>query len=472
LIREHLVKLSSELDTACLRIAETVAGAGGRALLVGGCVRDAFFGKTSKDIDIEVFGLSSEMLEEALFPLFEIKHVGRSYGVYKVKGLEIDISLPRRESKTGTGHKGFSIESDPHMSHESAASRRDFTINTIAWDPLDGEVIDPFGGVEDIKHRILRHTGSRFAEDPLRVLRAMQLIARFELTIAPETLDLCKRITPETLSKERIFDEWAKLILRGIQPSLGLKFLSACGWIQYFPEIEAMIGCEQDPRWHPEGDVWVHTLHCLDAFAKKRIGDYWEDLVVGFAVLCHDIGKPLTTKIEADGRIHSYGHDLAGEAPTRRFLARMSENRQLAESVVSLVIYHLRPFQLYKAKSGDGAIRRLAHKVGRIDRLARVAYADEAGRPGRSHGACPQGDWLLERAQALAVHDSAPNPIMKGRHLIALGMKPGEQFKPILDACYEAQLDGVFHDLKGGLDVLRQFIQEHPEISIERSEES
>lgn len=461
MIRKDLVKLSPELESGCLQIAETVAGAGGRALLVGGCVRDSLLAKESKDIDIEVFGLSAETLEHILEPFFDIKHVGRSFGVYKIKGLEIDVALPRRESKAGNGHKGFTVESDPHMSHESAASRRDFTINTIAWDPLNGEVIDPLGGCEDLRQGILRHTGERFSEDPLRVLRAMQHLARFELKIAPETLHLCKHIEPEGLSKERIFDEWKKLILLGMRPSLGLQFLRDCGWVRYFPELQSLIGCEQDPQWHPEGDVWVHTLCCMDAFAQARVGILWEDLVVGFGVLCHDFGKPSTTRIEADGRLHSYGHDLAGEAPTRSFLSRMCDQKELVDSVVLLVVHHLMPFMLYKDNAGDASIRRLAHKVKNLDRLARVAFADEAGRPGRSHGHCPQGEWLLERAQELKVHDTAPTPIMKGRHLIALGMKPGEDFKSILNACYEAQLEGDFCDLKGGLNFLRNFLKNY-----------
>lgn len=478
MIHKDLVKFSPELKSGCFQIAETVAGAGGRALLVGGCVRDALLNQKhvegqaatqteavlSKDIDIEVFGLSAETLEHVLEPFFDIKHVGRSFGVYKVKGLEIDVALPRRESKAGKGHKEFTVESDPHMSHESAALRRDFTINTIAWNPLTGEVIDPFGGCEDLKKGILRHTGERFSEDPLRVLRAMQHLARFELTIAPETLELCKHIEPEGLSKERIFDEWKKLILLGVRPSLGLTFLKDCGWVRYFPELEALIGCEQDPKWHPEGDVWVHTLCCMDAFAQGRIGNFWEDLVVGFGVLCHDLGKPPTTKIEADGRIHSYGHDIEGEAPTRSFLGRMSEQKELIDAVVLLVVHHLMPFMLYKDNAGDASIRRLAHKVKNLDRLARVAYADEGGRPGRSNGECPQGEWLLKRAHELEVHDSAPKPIMKGRHLIALGMKPGEDFKAILNACYEAQLEGDFKDIKGGLNFLRHFLKDHPAI--------
>ena len=163
--------------------------------------------------------------------------------------------------------------------------------------------MDPTGGIHDIQSQTLRHIGPAFKEDPLRVLRAMQFIARFNLKPHPNTLQICRSMRMEDLPPERLFEEWKKLLLQGSDLTAGLTFLKDCGWIKYFPEIEALIGCEQDPEWHPEGDVWVHTLHCLNAFAKERINDNWEDLVVGFAVLCHDLGKPLTTKIGEDGRI-------------------------------------------------------------------------------------------------------------------------------------------------------------------------
>jgi len=238
--------------------------------------------------------------------------VGESFGVIRLRNLPIDVSLPRRESKRGLGHRGFEIESDPQMDPRDAASRRDFTINAIALDPESGRIFDPFDGVADLENRILRHTTEKFAEDPLRVLRGMQFAARFELQPAPETIELCRQIEPEGLAPERIAGEWKKLILRGTRPSLGLAFLRDCGWIRHFPELEALIGCEQNPRWHPEGDVWTHILHCMDVFASERIGIEREDLIVGFGVLCHDLGKPAATRREEDGRITTKNHESIG----------------------------------------------------------------------------------------------------------------------------------------------------------------
>lgn len=435
------------------QLAQCIRQAGGRAVLVGGCVRDGLLGYTCKDVDVEVFGLSADLLETVLRRHFQVVAVGKSFGVFKLHGYEIDVSLPRRERKTGQGHKAFVVEGDPDMSFAEAALRRDFTLNAISYDPFTRELIDPVNGVRDLEARVLRHTGPQFSEDPLRVLRAMQFIARFELQVAPETLSLCQSIEMESLPPERLFEEWRKLLVAGRKPSLGMNFLRDSGWVRYFPELEAMIGCKQDPQWHPEGDVWTHTCHCLDAFARRRTGDAWEDLLVGFGVLCHDIGKPLTTVTDESGRIRSPRHDIEGEAPTRRFLARLTQHKELIEAVVLLVRNHMRPALLCKDDASDSAVRRLARAVGRIDRLLRVVEADMAGRPPLPDD-FPAGDWLLRRAEALDIKNAAPQAILLGRHLIEQGLKPGRQFKDILDAAYEAQMDGEFTDLAGALSWL------------------
>ena len=449
-----------ELRRAQDLISRQVAAAGGRALMVGGSVRDALLGEAANDLDFEVFGLEPEALKRLLARHFDLDLVGQSFGVLKIRHLDIDVSIPRRESKRGLGHKGFDIHSEPGLTLAEAAERRDFTINAMAFDPLAGELLDPFGGRLDLEARTLRHVSEKFAEDPLRVLRGMHFAARFALEAAPETIVLCRRIEPEGLPRERIFEEWRKLILLGHEISRGLAFLRATGWIRYTPELAALIDCPQDPEWHPEGDVWTHTCHVMDAFARERLGEPWEDLVVGFGCLCHDFGKPATTTHDDDGRIRSKGHEERGEAPTRSFLARMTRQSQLAHEVVPLVREHLKPTVLHKAGAGHAAVRRLARRVGRIDRLVRVARADHAGRPPRPFDGFPAGDWLLEQARALHVADHKPVPIVMGRHLIELGLEPGPHFGDLLEACLDAQLDGAFADLEGGLEFARGLLAE------------
>lgn len=444
-------KLRAALDT----ISVSVQRAGGRALAVGGCVRDAMLGLAAKDLDLEVYGVEPEALIALLQQNFALDLVGKLFGVIKLRGLAIDVSIPRREVKAGQGHRGFVIDADPRMDLRDAAKRRDFTVNAIALDPLTGEIFDPYGGREDLRNKVLRHTSEQFCEDPLRVLRGMQFAARFDFEVAPETVALCRTIEPEGLARERIFDEWVKLVVKGARPSRGLAFLRDCGWVQYFPELAALIGCEQDPTWHPEGDVWVHTLHCMDAFARRRTQDGREDLIVGFAVLCHDFGKPATTRHEGE-RITSKGHEAVGERLTEAFLIRMTNEEALIRDVVSLVGAHLRPVMLHKANASDAAIRRLARKVGRIDRLLRVSRADQEGRPPYHLEEFPAEDWLQARARALDVEASAPTPIVLGRHLIELGFAPAPDFGLLLKDCYEAQLDGKIASLEAGLEFARK----------------
>ena len=440
-----------------LRVCNLIREAGGRAWLVGGSVRDSAAGLGTRDLDLEVFGLDADPLRDALAAEFELDLVGRSFGILKLKGTPIDVGLPRRETKLGSGHRGFEVETDPDLTLAEAAARRDYTMNAIYLDPLTDEVEDPFDGVGDLRRGLLRHTSPAFAEDPLRVLRGMQLAARFDLEAAPETIALCRTIDTEGLARERIFDEWRKLLVLGRVPSRGLQFLQQTGWLRFFPELEALQGVVQDPEHHPEGDVWTHTLHCLDAFADEQTGDPWEDLVVGLAVLCHDLGKPGTTRQEEDGRIRALGHEQTGLAATSRFLARLTDQRRLEQEILPLVAEHMRPKQLYQQAASDAAVRRLAARVGRIDRLVRVARADNFGRPPLPRE-FPAGDWLLDKAEALDVTVAAPAPLVQGRHLQMLGVEPGPDYGRILERCYQDQLDGHIQNLEDGLAVVRKLL--------------
>jgi len=439
-------------------LCRMVRDSGGRAFFVGGCVRDSILGLTLKDIDVEVSGIQPAVLKKLLESRFRVDLVGEAFAVFKIHGIPVDVSLPRREVKTGDKHQDFDVSADPFLPVEKAAARRDFTVNSIMYDPLADELIDPFNGCGDLENKILRHTSERFIEDPLRILRGMQFAARFELKPAEETIKICRGMTQDNLPAERIFDEWKKLVLHGIKPSIGLTFLKDSGWLRFYPELEALCGCEQEKEWHPEGDVWTHTLHCMDGFAGGRVGVEWEDMVVGFAVLCHDFGKPATTLFE-DGRLRSRGHETAGEEPTRAFMGRMTNQKDLIDEIVALVTTHLRPKELHEGGAGDSAIRRLARQVKRIDRLVRVARADRMGVPPFENSDFPDGDWLLKRAAELEVVDSRPKPIVMGRHLIELGVKPGPEMGKVVDALYEQQLDGKFFTLEEGLKLARELIE-------------
>ena len=438
-------------DPAVSEVARRVRDVGGRALLVGGCVRDGLLGGDPKDFDFEVYGLSPERLKATLEPAFALDLVGASFGVLKLKGHDIDVALPRRETKLGLGHRAFETAPDPNLSLEEASARRDFTVNAIYRDPLTDEVLDPWNGRADLARRTLRHVSPHFAEDPLRVLRGMQFVARFGLRPAQETIALCRAMTPEGLAPERLMGEWSKLLVQGVRISQGLAFLRSVGWVSHYPELKRLIGCRQDPEWHPEGDVWNHTLDCLDRFARMRDAahDTKEDaLLVGLAVLCHDFGKPFCTQYDPVKRhIRSLGHDEAGVAPTASFLRRLTNEERLLRNVLPLVQMHMRPYAMWRARASDAAIRRLATKVCSIEALVRVAAADNT-----CDEACR---WLLSAAQRLAVESAAPKPLVRGRDLLALGMKPGPSLGVLLKRAYEAQLDGTFATAAEGLDYVR-----------------
>ena len=451
------VEITGLAADPCLRIAELVGREGGTAYLVGGWVRDALAEdcEESPDADVEVFGVEPGRLVEILTDNFKCDLYGKSFQIVGLRGHNVDVAIPRRERKVGHGHTDFVVQGDPFMSIEEAAARRDFTINAMYARLPDGKIVDPYGGAKDLGQKVLRHTTQRFVEDPLRVLRGMQFAARFRLEVAPETVELSRKLTQEGLSPERLFVEWKKLILKGKDFFCGLEFLKDCGWVQFYPELEAMVGCGQDPEWHPEGDVWTHTLHCLNAFAEIRTEEEWEDLVVGFALLCHDMGKAEVSE-EVDGRIRSPGHAKAGVPLAEGFLRRMTNQTQLFNEVLPLVKDHMAPYEFYK-KAGNAAIRRLAGRVKRIDRLVRVATADKGGRPPKPWiRPIPEGEWLMEKAGELEVKDSAPKPILQGRHLMELGVEPGPEMGRLLKAAFEAQLDGDFGDVEEGKEWVRR----------------
>jgi tRNA nucleotidyltransferase (CCA-adding enzyme) len=450
-----------------LDIARAVRRAGGRALIVGGWVRDWLRRQPSKDVDIEVFGVPQHGLPALLAPLGRVEPVGQSFPVYKVvrpgeDSGAIDVALPRRESKRGRGHKGFEVQGDPSMSIEEAARRRDFTVNAIAWDPLTGEYEDPFDGRSDLGRRVLRAVDpGTFGDDSLRVLRAVQFAARFEFMLHDETAAICRRIPLDDLPAERIWGEVEKLLLQAERPSIGLALALELGVVdQVLPEMRPLVGCEQEPEWHPEGDVWTHTLMVVDK-ARELNGDLDRPqmIAVMLGAVCHDLGKPATTAV-VDGRIRSMEHEEAGVEPTNRLLDRLNINTidgfDVRAHVIGLVANHLKPGMFYKAETvGDGAFRRLAQKVD-LELLARVARADCLGRAGAFD--CAAMDWFLTRARALGVEHQPPAPLLLGRHLLALGLAPGPRIGEILRQVYERQLDGEVESLDAAIATARKIV--------------
>jgi tRNA nucleotidyltransferase (CCA-adding enzyme) len=450
-----------------IELAKRIDAEGGRAMLVGGCVRDELMGLVPKDWDLEIYGIEPVKLREILNDFGEVNAVGEAFTVYKI-GQDLDVSLPRRERKTGRGHRGFIVEGDKDMSFEEAARRRDFTINAIMQDALTGEIVDFYGGRGDIKNKILRMVSREtFAEDSLRVLRAAQFAARFEFEIEKETQEICRAIDLTDLPKERIWGELEKLLLKAEKPSIGLQYFYDLNIAnQLFPELVALVGVPQEAEWHPEGNVDVHTLMVVDE-ARKLIDDleYAKQVTVMLGALCHDFGKPATTEF-FDGRWRSHAHDEAGVEPTLSFLDRIGmytlDGYDVRSQIVQLVRYHLTPGMFYKSAPGDGAFRRLARKV-EPDLLYRVAKADSLGRNPEwlrkeKWFKTEAQEWFIERVRALNIERKAPAPILMGRHLLELGLNPSPQFKTILDAVYEKQLDGQITNLDEAIEEAKRML--------------
>jgi tRNA nucleotidyltransferase (CCA-adding enzyme) len=453
-----------------ISLARAIHDAGGRALLVGGCVRDTLMGTQPKDWDLEVYQLDAQHLRRILDQFGPVNVVGEAFTVYKL-GHDLDVSIPRRERKTGRGHKAFIIEGDPEMSVTDAARRRDFTINAILQDPLTEELIDPFQGRRDIEQRTMRAvSGETFAEDSLRVLRAAQFASRFQFDIDPDTVELCRTIDLSDLPAERIWGEMEKLLLQSTRPSVGLEWLRKLGVLEkLFPEIQSLIGVPQDPEWHPEGDVFIHTQLAIDR-ARELIDDlgYARQVTVMLATLAHDFGKPATTET-IDGRWRSRGHEEAGVPPAESFLNTLNvhtiDGYQVRNQVIALVREHLKPGEFYKKRDevGDGAFRRLARRC-EPDLLYRVAKADSLGRNAewvprdKWYGADAQ-EWFIQRTRELEVEQHPPEPLLLGRHLLDLGLEPGLQMGEITRAVYEMQLDGRVRTLEEAIAEARKLIK-------------
>lgn len=440
-----------------IAIARAVREAGGRALVVGGSVRDRLLGlPPGGDTDVELFGLAVDRASEVLGGFGEVMRVGRAFPVLRVKGIDVDFSLPR-QSSTGSGARGDLGRGDPHLDFAVAARRRDLTINAMGLDPLTGEILDPLGGRADLAARRLRAADrERFAEDPLRGLRVARFTARLRMQPDAELVALCAALDLTGVAVERVFTEWRKILLEPGRPSLALGFLDDSGLLAAFPALAALRGVAQDPRWHPEGDVWVHTLMVLDEAARLRDGGA-DDEALMFAALCHDLGKPQTT-VHAAGGIRARGHEAAGAEAARGFLAAIGAPPTLTVTVAALVAHHLAPAVLPAQGAGRAAYRRLArrlHEAGAsMALLERVARADHFGRATVEavERRFPAGDEFLCRARAAGAGDAPPADAVQGRHLLARGLAPGPGFAELLARCRAVQDETGLDDPQRILD--------------------
>ena len=443
------------------QIATSAEVRGWRAYIVGGFVRDKVLGIESKDIDIEMFGPAGYAELAAFAAQFgTVNEIGQSFNVIKIHVPDeepIDLSLPRRDIKINSGHKGFLAIHDGTLSLRAASERRDYTFNALFLDPLTDRIFDFHNGISDLHARRLRHVGHQFAEDPMRVLRGMQFCGRFDLTADSGTVALCRSLYSEyeTLSPDRIYDEWEKWCLKSVRPSRGLVFLHRTGWIRHYPALSALLRLPQDERHHPEKSAWRHTLQCVDRVALLSHPD--DRLYLMFAALLHDVGKPQTTIIYPDGRITTHGHDKIGAEIAIDFLDSIRVSVRTADIVSNLVREHM----TFTAHSDPTprTVRRLAVRLSpaTIRQFVTLVRCDLTSR-----GSLQRDLSFLDTVTEIAANErcaeSAPEPLVKGRHLIALGLRPGPHFTPILSVALNAQLDGTFSDIESGIAFIQSYL--------------
>ena len=421
-------------------IASLVRDAGGRVFYVGGYVRDLLMGTPNKDIDIEVHGVAPDTLQEILSQVGTPLAFGSSFGVYSLKGYDIDIAMPRKEHATGRGHRDFEVYLDPFIGVEAACRRRDFTINAMLQDVLTGEIVDPYGGRQDLERGVIRHVDDdSFGEDPLRVLRAAQFASRFEFTVAPETVAICRSMDLTPLSRERVEEELKKALLKGRRPSVFFTVLREMDQLEtWFPELAQLIGIPQDPVFHPEGDVWTHTMEVLDRATGYR--DQAENAYgLMLLALTHDLGKIVTTE-EINGRIHAYGHETEGLPIVETFLRRIVSEKAVISYVLNMVPLHMKPNMVAHSRS---SVKKTNHMFDQACAPKDLIWMAAADRPLFAGEEEFSGDteFLLERYEVY--RETMSRPYVMGRDLIAAGLTPGDDFTDILAYAHKLRLAGI-----------------------------
>ena len=425
-----------------LELARTVARAGGRVVVVGGWVRDRLLGDLSNDVDLEIFGLSPEAISRLLRPIGFTAPVGRHFPVWRETRLGVDAAYPRAGADSYSADSQASLET----AFREASRHRDLTINAIGWDPLTDELIDPWNGQADLKARLLRAVDlTTFGSDPLRVLRVARLRARFEARVEPELVESCRAIDLGSLPVERITSELRRMLCESSRPSRAFEFLDEADQLDVFEPVARLKGVPQDPRWHPEGDVYVHTMMVVDRAAEiaQSLAGVAREILL-FAALCHDLGKPETTSVEND-RIRSLGHEAKSAERTREWLDAMRLPGRHVRSIEVLVANHLAPAQFASQGAGPRAYRRLARKLALGDvtvvDLERLARADHLGRGTTADraGDIEAGETFLAAAEAAEVREGVRPDIVSASQLIARGVDAGPRLGQLLARCRELQ---------------------------------
>lgn len=433
------------------KLATLVRQNGGETYYVGGCVRDHFLGIESKDIDLEVHGINELLLKDILSQVGKKIEYGKSFGIYAIAGENIEIALPRKEVSTGEGHKDFDIEIDPFIGTKKAAKRRDFTINSIMINAISNELVDHYGGVNDIQNRIIRHIDDdSFVEDPLRVFRAARFASKLNFIVHEKTIELCKTMNTKSLSKERVEAELKRVLTESNKPSLFFEVLNSMNQLDYwFDEVKKTIGYKQNPKKHPEGDVFEHTMLSLDAATIYRdlASNSYNFMLL---VLVHDFGK-LRTKVMTSDGIHFYGHEKMLR-DIQVFLERLVSSKETKKYVLEMVPKHMRGHQIYKKKLDEYESSKWFDSVSNPKDLIYFTIADKANHPDYDR----QTFFILRYNIYKSLVDKL---LITGQDLIDMGLNPSEDFSEYLDFARELTLKGTSKE--DALTIMKNYIKDY-----------
>ncbi|QOY55825.1 CCA tRNA nucleotidyltransferase [Candidatus Sulfurimonas marisnigri] len=395
-------------------------------ILVGGFIRDKILGLNSKDIDIEIYGISSfSKLEELLEEFGSVNSVGKSFGVCKLhyEGYDLDFSFPRVDNKNNIGHRGFQIEINPNLDFKTAASRRDFTINAIGYDVKNKILLDPFNGLVDLKNKILRVVNEdSFIEDPLRVLRAAQFCGRFELSIDKKLFELCKDMVSNQLlnelPKERIFEEIKKLVLKSNRPSIGFELLKKFGT-----------------------NIYTSNIYILDEISKQLTTNSATNTVLMLAALCFDYNDKQATY----------------------FIQNLTNEKELLNRVLPLIKNHNKINEIFNSNIDNYKLYKLATEV-KIEELLILSSAIYFTK--NSSNIYEAGDAIYKRAKELNILKEKLPPLLKGKDILNFKIKPSPEFSKILDDAYEAQMSCEFTTRNGAIVWLKKYLKLSKEIKV------
>ncbi|PNV84318.1 MAG: CCA tRNA nucleotidyltransferase [Sulfurimonas sp.] len=390
-----------------------------KPIIVGGFIRDSLVHIDSKDIDIEVYGISSFLeLQNILNEFGTVNVVGKSFGVCKLyfEDYDLDFSFPRVDNKVQSGHRGFDITIDTTLDFKTATSRRDFTMNSVGYDVCEKKILDPFGGIEDFKNKTLRAVNlESFGEDPLRVLRAVQFAARFELKIEDNLFSTCKDMVLngllKELPKERVFEEIKKLLLYAKKPSRGFELLKEFG-----------------------SDLYTQNISVIDEIAKQRITNNQTNLVLMLAALCYNFSQK----------------------ETQNFIEKLTHEKELLQKSLLLVKKHKEIDTLYKNGISDYHIYKLSADVNIEELLilsSSIYFANHSSKIYKI------GEEVKKRAKELDILNKKLPAILMGRDILKFGIEPSPLFSEILNSAYEAQMHGKFSDHNNALLWLKEYLK-------------